>query len=66
MDSTSTVSSSEYGAGAEPVRCDDLPLHGEAISSIALLQGNSCIAIDHLGTRYVLRATRAGKLILTK
>lgn len=38
----------------------------EALSSVALLQGNASIEIDHLGTRYVLRATRAGKLILTK
>ncbi|MDX5362781.1 MAG: hemin uptake protein HemP [Pseudazoarcus pumilus] len=45
---------------------DDAALTAEALSSAALLQGGSCIAIDHLGTRYVLRATRAGKLILTK
>lgn len=36
------------------------------VSSCTLLRGNSCIEIDHLGTRYVLRATRTGKLILTK
>jgi len=45
---------------------DDPPLQAEALSSVSLLQGESSIAIDHLGTRYVLRATRAGKLILTK
>lgn len=38
----------------------------ETLSSLALLRGHSSIAIDHLGTRYFLRATRAGKLILTK
>jgi hemin uptake protein HemP len=59
MDPTSTASSPEYRAGAEQTRC-------EALSSVVLLQGNSSIAINHLGTRYVLRATRAGKLILTK
>ena len=37
-----------------------------ALPSDALLRGRSSIAIDHQGTRYVLRATRAGKLILTK
>lgn len=37
-----------------------------ALSSAALLRGKVSIAIDHLGTRYILRATRAGKLILTK
>lgn len=36
------------------------------IASSALLNGRSCVAIDHEGTRYLLRATRAGKLILTK
>jgi hemin uptake protein HemP len=45
---------------------EDAPLPAEALSSVSLLQGGSSIAIDHLGTRYVLRATRAGKLILTK
>jgi hemin uptake protein HemP len=65
MDPTSTASSPEYRAGAE-TRCDDTPLPAEALSSVVLLQGNSSIAINHLGTRYVLRATRAGKLILTK
>lgn len=38
----------------------------DALSSTVLLRGHASIAIDHLGTRYVLRATRAGKLILTK
>jgi hemin uptake protein HemP len=66
MDPTSTASSPEYRAGAEQTRCDDTPLPAEALSSVVLLQGNSSIAINHLGTRYVLRATRAGKLILTK
>lgn len=36
------------------------------IPSERLLLGQSCVTIDHDGTRYVLRATRAGKLILTK
>lgn len=41
--------------------CEDLPLHSEV-----LLQGRSSLAIDHEGTRYTLRTTRAGKPILTK
>ena len=45
---------------------DDMPASDVPLSSVNLLQGNASIAIDHLGTRYVLRATRAGKLILTK
>jgi len=36
------------------------------ISSERLLLGQTCVTIDHDGMRYVLRATRAGKLILTK
>jgi len=36
------------------------------VCSAELLDGQSSIVIDHEGTRYVLRATRAGKLILTK
>ncbi|HRQ56201.1 MAG TPA: hemin uptake protein HemP [Azoarcus taiwanensis] len=37
------------------------PLHSEAI-----LKGRNSVTIDHEGTRYTLRTTRAGKLILTK
>lgn len=37
-----------------------------AIPSERLLLGQTCVTIDHDGTHYVLRATRAGKLILTK
>lgn len=36
------------------------------ISSSRLLGGRSSVTIDHEGVCYVLRATRAGKLILTK
>ena len=36
------------------------------IPSERLLLGQPCVTIDHDGTHYVLRATRAGKLILTK
>lgn len=37
-----------------------------AIPSANLLSGRASVTIDHDGTLYVLRATRAGKLILTK
>jgi hemin uptake protein HemP len=37
-----------------------------AIPSAALLAGQASVVIEHQGVRYVLRATRAGKLILTK
>ena len=36
------------------------------IASGELLRGLASVTIDHEGVLYVLRATRAGKLILTK
>lgn len=36
------------------------------IPSTRLLRGAASVTIDHEGMHYVLRATRAGKLILTK
>jgi len=39
---------------------------GKAIVSSQLLEGRSSVTINHLGVAYILRATRAGKLILTK
>jgi hemin uptake protein HemP len=66
MDSRPPECGSDHSTDAMPVHCDGTPAPVEALSSLALLRGHSSIAIDHLGTRYVLRATRAGKLILTK
>ena len=37
-----------------------------AIPSAALLGNRDAVTIEHRGSLYVLRATRAGKLILTK
>lgn len=37
-----------------------------SVSSSRLLGNQRTLTIDHEGTRYVLRATRSGKLILTK
>lgn len=39
---------------------------GAVVPSGRLLGGQRTLTIDHEGTRYVLRATRTGKLILTK
>jgi hemin uptake protein HemP len=36
------------------------------IPSSMLLLGRTSVTIDHQGVQYVLRTTRAGKLILTK
>lgn len=45
-----------------PLPCSD----AQPVCSTVLLNGQPSVAIDHEGTRYVLRATRTGKLILTK
>lgn len=39
---------------------------GRVLDSAALLQGQSHVSIMHNGETYQLRATRLGKLILTK
>jgi hemin uptake protein HemP len=39
---------------------------GQPVSSSALLAGASTLIIEHMGMQYILRATRNGKLILTK
>ena len=45
----------------------DRPEHGQAaIASESLLLGRAWVTIAHEGMNYVLRTTRAGKLILTK
>ena len=51
------VAPQKPSASAEKVKC---------ISSRALLADASSLVIDHEGVSYVLRATRLGKLILTK
>lgn len=38
----------------------------EVVPSARLLGSHNTLVIDHQGTEYVLRATRTGKLILTK
>jgi hemin uptake protein HemP len=44
----------------------DAPATERVLRSDALLQGRSHISITHNGETYQLRATRLGKLILTK
>ena len=39
---------------------------GQPLSTALLLAGRSAVTIEHQGVHYVLRATRSGKLILTK
>lgn len=45
---------------------DSSETSGRVVRSEALLQGHSHISIVHNGETYQLRATRLGKLILTK
>lgn len=59
--------SAPHASGSAAVRAP----RGEAppvpvIPSEQLLSGRQSVTIDHEGMHYVLRATRAGKLILTK
>ncbi|WP_317135478.1 MULTISPECIES: hemin uptake protein HemP [Burkholderia] len=56
---------------AEPVKSAAKPAAAtnagqRVVSSDALLQGQSHVSIAHNGETYQLRATRLGKLILTK
>jgi hemin uptake protein HemP len=52
---------------ARPVPSNSVSENGErALRSDTLLQGHSNISIMHNGETYQLRATRLGKLILTK
>ncbi|MDO6386165.1 MULTISPECIES: hemin uptake protein HemP [unclassified Uliginosibacterium] len=43
-----------------------LPASETIVSSRSLLGGASTLVIEHQGMHYTLRATRNGKLILTK
>lgn len=57
-------------AAAAPLRPHDaapgLPSLENIISSRSLMGSATTLIIEHMGMHYVLRATRNGKLILTK
>lgn len=55
-------SAATLGAGDNGPDCGPSP----TLNSGELLGGKRAITIEHEGTQYVLRATRNGKLILTK
>lgn len=59
---TTTRSSVSSEAPAKPATVTT----GRALTSEHLLQGTQCVNILHNGQTYQLRATRYGKLILTK
>jgi len=68
-----SITQSESASSAEPshagvpaARAAQSGGAGQTLSSEALLAGRTAVTIEHLGERYVLRATRSGKLILTK
>lgn len=51
----------------DPARVSAWPQSaGTPLPSDVLLAGRNAVTIVHLGVHYVLRATRSGKLILTK
>ncbi|MDX5409990.1 MAG: hemin uptake protein HemP [Thauera sp.] len=52
--------------GATTPAADDRSASAGALSSSLLLGSQRAVTIEHDGTQYVLRATRNGKLILTK
>jgi hemin uptake protein HemP len=51
---------------SEPAVAAPTAGHERTLDSTALLQGRSHVSIMHNGETYQLRATRLGKLILTK
>lgn len=51
---------------AEPAAAAPTAGNERTLDSTALLQGRSHVSISHNGETYQLRATRLGKLILTK
>ncbi|EIP85513.1 MULTISPECIES: hemin uptake protein HemP [Burkholderia] len=51
---------------AKPAAAASASAGQRVVSSDALLQGQSHVSIAHNGETYQLRATRLGKLILTK
>ena len=58
-----------HDAGGPPARqsaCGATPLPGQPLDSDALFQGRTTLWIRHNGEVYVLRATNAGNLKLTK
>jgi hemin uptake protein HemP len=54
------------GAEAAPGAHADPRAPAGALPSSDLLRGRSAVHIEHNGALYLLRATRLGKLILTK
>lgn len=58
--------SSPPGCTPAPLEAAPSDFQDNALDSRSLLAGRRAVAIEHEGSRYVLRATRSGKLILTK
>jgi len=67
------IKSIQSSTPADPLAMEDRyrsakvrELSKSGLSSASLLNGQASVSIDHEGTVYVLRATKTGKLILTK
>ena len=61
--SMTAVPQAPAAAPPSPIAAEGLP---PVVSSQAVLQGRSSVAIEHNGAVYRLQTTRQGKLILTK
>lgn len=61
---TATLHLPNRERGAKPA--SPAPEAGAMVSSRSLLGGATTLVIEHMGMHYTLRATRNGKLILTK
>lgn len=64
--SQSSTSSDPVVTGVGNCVTTSHPVSNDGLSSAALLNGQASVSIDHEGTVYILRATKTGKLILTK
>jgi hemin uptake protein HemP len=63
---TPSTQSTQTARRAEPVLAAGEAVTASTLDSTALLRGRSHVSITHNGETYQLRATRLGKLILTK
>ncbi|MFL9895028.1 Hemin uptake protein hemP [Burkholderia sp. WP9] len=62
----STAAATSQKPGADRAKASSGETSERIVRSDALLQGHSHVSIVHNGETYQLRATRLGKLILTK
>lgn len=64
--STALPHAGPFSAPARPRPTADAPATPKVVASTTLLGGQPYVQIEHNGALYQLRATKLGKLILTK